>query len=211
MQVLEDHLCLEIEQALSRTIFLCAYCSNNRKGKWERKKQNQTKQNGLCLAGELDIPPTWFRTIPPNLFSVTERNAIMKQGSLHSPQGQSSARGSSSVTRAKLSPGKAGHPLWTSRWPSTGLSPHGGWTHLLFSMPSPPWLLVVWWTKGHSCFNWLDFQLINSQITFAALLALNSRYGNSYKKNPFLSASETATQSEKLTPKRRATQKALQN
>lgn len=78
-------------------------------------------------------------------------------------------------------------------------------------MPSPAWLLVVWWIKGHSCFNWLDFQLINSQVVFAALLALDSPYGICNKKIPFLSASEIATKPEELTPKRCATQKVLQN
>lgn len=42
---------------------------------------------------------------------------------------------------------------------------------------------------------------------FAALLALDSPYDICYKKIPFLSASEIATQPEKLMPKRCATQR----
>lgn len=95
---------------------------------------------------------------------------------------------------------------------STGLSPCWGWKcFLLFSLPSPPWLLVVWWIRGHPCFNWLDFQLLNSQIVFAALLTLDSPYDICYKKTPVLSASEIATQPEKLKPNRCDTQKVLQN
>lgn len=153
------------------------------RGKKEKKKK---KKKVSRLAGSLDILPAWFRTVSPSLVSVRERNAVMKQGSLPTPQ--------------------TFQPL------STRLFPCWGWTRfLLFSMPSPAWLLVVWWIKGHSCFNWLDFQLINSQVVFAALLALDSPYGICNKKIPFLSASEIATKPEELTPKRCATQKVLQD
>lgn len=144
------------------------------------------------------------------LFQLQKETLSWNREACSPPKGRARYRAPAARLRADLSLGKA-LSLRTFLRLSTLLSPCWDWTHfLLFSMPSPPWLLVVWWIKGHSCFNWLDFQLINSQIVFAALLALGSRY-ISYQKFPFLSASEIATQPEKLTPKRRATQKVLQN
>lgn len=157
-QVLEDQLCLKIEQAVSCTVFPLCLLQQQQKGQGGRRKKKKKKVSRL--AGSLDILPAWFGTVSPSLVSVRERNAVMKQGSLPTP--------------------RTFQPL------STRLFPCWGWTRfLLFSMTSPAWLLVVWWIKGHSCFNWLDFQLINSQVVFAALLALDSPYGICNKKIPF--------------------------
>lgn len=78
----------------------------------QKGQGGKKKKKGLHLAGELDILPTWFRTIPPSLISVTERKTIMKQGSLPTQQGQGPLPGTSSTT-AGLTP-----PPWAKRFPS---------------------------------------------------------------------------------------------
>lgn len=89
-QLVEDQLCLKIEQAVSCTIFVCAYCSKNKKGK-EKKKKACTWQVTLIY---YYLVQDYFS----QSFSVTERNAMKKQGSLSTLQHQGSLPGTSSVT-----------------------------------------------------------------------------------------------------------------